>query len=503
MRLRKIITMREALESPAYFGTLLAGDSWQAWRVLLVAIVGEELTEDERVVLKGLTGRESEPLEPVEEFWAVIGRRGGKTRAMAVLAAYLAACVDHRESLAPGERGVIPLLAASVQQAASAFAFVEGIFAVAPSLKDLVDGATSDTLSLVTGIDIQVRPASFRTIRGITAVAAICDEIAFWRSDDSANPDKEILKALRPSLATTGGPLIAISSPHAKRGELYGTFKRHYGASGDSLILVAKAPSRAMNPTLPQRVIDRAAEADPEAASAEYGAEFRGDLEVFVSREVIEACVSTGVTVRSPIDSVTYRAFVDPSGGSNDAMTLAISHREGNRSVLDCVLERKAPFNPDAVTSEFAQTLKSYRVSTVTGDRYAGEWPRERFQAHGITYQPAEMNRSELYLAFLPLLNSARVDLLDSPRMVAQFVGLERRTSRAGRDTVDHAPGAHDDVSNAVAGALVTKQNESMNISEELIAMASDPRWRVHNVHSPGEYVQRQGAFFTYPGVGR
>jgi hypothetical protein len=120
VRIRKIITMREALESPAYFGTLLAGDSWQAWGVLLVAIVGEELTEDERVVLKALTGRDSEPLEPVEEFWAVIGRRGGKTRAMAILAAYLAACVDHRERLAPGERGVIPLLAASVQQAASA-----------------------------------------------------------------------------------------------------------------------------------------------------------------------------------------------------------------------------------------------------------------------------------------------------------------------------------------------------------------------------------------------
>jgi hypothetical protein len=479
VRLRKLIIMREALESPAYFGGLLAGDSWAAWRALLIAIVGEELTDEERALFKALTGREREPLEPVEEFFAAIGRRGGKTRAMAVLAAYLAACVDHRDSLAPGERGVIPLLAASVQQAASAFAFIEGIFTVAPNLKDLVDGATSDTLSLTTGIDISVRPASFRTIRGITAVAAICDEIAFWRSDDSANPDKEILKALRPSLATTGGPLIAISSPHAKRGELFATFKRHFGPNGDPLILVAKAPSRTMNPTLPQRVIDRAIEADPEAASAEYGAEFRGDLEVFVSREVIEACVSTGVTVRSPLASVIYRGFVDPSGGSNDAMTLAISHQEGNRQILDCVLERKAPFNPDAVTWEFAQTLKSYRVSVVTGDRYAGEWPRERFQAHGITYQPAEMNRSELYLAFLPLLNSARVDLLDCPRMVSQFVGLERRTSRAGRDTVDHAPGAHDDIANAVAGALVSKQqNEAMNITEEVIAMASDPKWR-------------------------
>jgi hypothetical protein len=472
MRLRKLVTMREALESPLYFADLIRGPSWAAWCALLIAIVGEELTDAERVIFKGLTGRDSEPLEPIEEFWAVIGRRGGKTRAMAVLAAYLAACVDHRDSLAAGERGVIPLLAASVQQAANAFAFVEGIFAVAPNLKDLVDGATSDTLSLTTGIDISVRPASFRTIRGITAVAAICDEICFWRSDDSANPDKEILKALRPSLATTGGPLIAISSPHAKRGEMYATFRRYYGPSGDPLILVAKAPTRVMNPTLPQRVIDRAMDADPEAASAEYGAEFRGDLEIFVSREAMEACVATGVTVQFPLASVAYRAFVDPSGGSSDAMTLAIAHIEERRVVLDCMLERKAPFSPEAAVAEFAGTLKAYRCSTVTGDRYAGEWPRERFQVHGIRYEPAEMNRSELYLAFLPILNSGRLELLDHPRMVSQFCGLERRTSRGGRDTVDHAPGAHDDLANAVAGvaALMGSAPTSVNVSRETAA---------------------------------
>ena len=395
---------------------------------------------------------------------------------MAVLAAYLAACVDHRESLAPGERGVIPLLAASVQQAASAFAFVEGIFAVAPNLKDLVDGATSDTLSLTTGVDIQVRPASFRTIRGITAIAAIADELAYWRSDDSANPDKEILKALRPSLATTGGPLIAISSPHAKRGELYGMFKRHYGPGGDPLVLVAKAPSRTMNPTLPQRVIDRAEEADPEAASAEYGAEFRGDLEVFVSREAIEACVATGVTVRQPLSSLRYVGFVDPSGGSSDSMTCAIAHKERDRIVIDCILERKAPFSPEAAVAEFAGTLKAYRVSNVRGDRYAGEWPRERFSVHGIKYEPAELNRSELYLSFLPLLNSGRLDLLDNPRMVAQFVALERRTARSGRDSIDHAPGGHDDLANAVAGvaSLMGSAPVVLNVSMETAKIFAD-----------------------------
>src|SRR5579863_7930270 len=452
MALSKLLPMREALESPCFFAGLLGGDSWRAWRVLLIAMLGEELRENERALFESLTGREREPLEPLEEFWGVIGRRGGKTRAMAVLGSYIAACVDHRDALAPGERGVLPIMAASVVQAGQAFNFVSGIFATSPNLKGLVESETSDTLGLITGVDIQVRPASFRTTRGITAVAAIGDEIAFWHSDDSANPDKEILRALRPSLATTGGLLACISSPHAKRGELYSTFKRHYGPGGHPLILVAKGASRTLNPSLSQKVVDRAYEEDPEAASAEYGAEFRGDLEIFVGREAIEACVATGVMVRAPLADVRYFGFVDPSGGSSDSMTMAVAHREGQRVVLDCIGERRAPFSPDSVVQEFAATFKAYRVTTIVGDRYAGEWPRERFAVHGVAYRCAEMTRSELYLAFLPLVNSGRLDLLDNTRMVAQFVALERRTGRSGKDSVDHSPGAHDDLANAVAG---------------------------------------------------
>ena len=461
MNLRKLVTMREALDSDGYFGGLLSGDSWGSWRALLIAIVGEALTEDERAIFKILTGREREPLEPVEEFWAVVGRRGGKTRSMAVLAAYIAGCVDHRETLAPGERGALPILAASTMQASQAFNFVSGIFATAPNLKDLPENETADTISLASGVDITIRPASFRTIRGITAVAAIADEIAFWRSDDAANPDTEILRALRPALATTGGLFAAISSPHSKKGELYSTFRRHFGPEGHPLILVAKAPSRVMNSSLPQSVVDRAFEQDPEAASAEYMADFRNDISAFVSRDAIEAAVSRGVTVRAPLGGVNYAGFIDPSGGSSDSMTLAIAHRENDRTILDCVAERKPPFSPEAVVADFAALVKSYRVNSVRGDRYAGAWPRERFQVHGITYEPADHNRSELYLAFLPMLNSGRVELLDNGRMITQFAGLERRTANSGRDSVNHTVGFHDDIANAVAGALVIAQGRT------------------------------------------
>ena len=268
----------------------------------------------------------------------------------------------------------------------------------------------------------------------------------------SVNPDAEILKALRPSLATTGGLLCAISSPHAKRGALYSTFRRHYGPDGHPLILVAKAPTRTMNPSLPQRVVDRAYEEDPESASAEFGAEFRSDLEAFVSREIVEGCVIPGVIERPPMSSISYQAFVDPSGGSADSMTLCIGHSEGLIVVIDAIRERRPPFSPESVVIEFSDLLKAYRVSKVIGDRYAGEWPRERFRERGITYEPAAKPKSDLYLALLATLNSGRVELPDDKRLVGQLCSLERRTARGGRDTIDHAPGAHDDLANSIAG---------------------------------------------------
>ena len=99
--------------------------------------------------------------------------------------------------------------------------------------------------------------------------------------------------------------------------------------------------------------------------------------------------------------------------------------------------------------------MRKYRVSMVYGDRYGGEWPREQFSKRGVHYEPAEKPKSELYRDLLPLINSGAVDLLDNERLVQQLVMLERRTARGGKDSIDHPPGAHDDVANAVAGALV------------------------------------------------
>ena len=235
---------------------------------------------------------------------------------------------------------------------------------------------------------------------------------------------------------------------------LWETYRNHFGPSGDALTLVAYGPSRTFNPTLSQRVIDRALEKDHARASAEYLAEFRSDIEGFVSLEVVEACVGDHREMQ-PVAGTTYRAFVDPSGGSEDSFTLAISHRDRRNDlvVIDAVRERVPPFSPEQVVDDFAALCKSYRISKVTGDHYAGEFPRELFRKHGISYEVSKPTKSELFRDLLPLLNSGRVMLPRNDRLVHQIVSLERRVAAGGRETITHPDRGHDDLANAVAGA--------------------------------------------------
>jgi hypothetical protein len=328
-------------------------------------------------------------------------------------------------------------------------------------MAQLIANRTADTLELTNGITIEVRAASFRRLRGPTYIGVIADEAAFWFTDEfSANADTEILNAVRPGLATTGGPLIIASSPYARRGVLWDTYRRHYGAQGDPLVLVAQGASRTFNETLSQKVVDRAMERDPAAATAEYLAIFRTDIESFVSREAIEAVIVPGRYELPPIRGVAYVAFVDPSGGRADSMTLAIGHRDKDgRGILDAVRSRRPPFSPEEVVIEFVELLKSYGINNVIGDRYGGEWPRERFRVAGATYEIAVKPKSDLYRDWLPHVNSGSIELLDLSHIVSQACGLERRTARGGKDSIDHGPGAHDDLINAVAGVLVHVMN--------------------------------------------
>jgi len=463
--LRAAVSLRDALIDPNLLGNVLAGPSWRTWRALLLATMGERLTPSELEIFRTFTGgRTQAPPSRVEEAAFVIGRRGGKDRAASVLACYLAALVDWSPVLVRGERGLVLCIAPDQRQAKITRDYIEGAFDHSPIMSTMIVGRTADSIELSNRISIEVRAASFRRLRGVTCVGVVASEAAFWQTDEGGlNPDSEILNAVRPSLATTGGPLIIISSPYARKGEVWDLYHRHYGPQGDPLILVAQGTSRDFNPTLPESVVARALERDHAAASAEYLAQFRTDIESFIAREVVEAATVPNRRELPAVSGLSYVAFTDPSGGSSDSFTLAIAHRDrSGRGILDLVREVQPPFSPEQTVETFAALLKSYGIAQVTGDHYAGEWPREQFRKHGVAYEPAERNKSQIYGELLPLLNSGRIELLDHARLAAQLCNLERRTSRGGRDSIDHPPHAHDDIANAVAGALVACAGEGV-----------------------------------------
>jgi hypothetical protein len=416
----------------------------------------------------------------VREVYVIAGRGSGKSRIAAVLACF-AGSRSYRRVV--GERIYVGVFAPDRAQARVTFRYVVGLLRSVPELDALIEAETRESVDLSNGVTIEVVTASTAAPRGRAYALCSVEEAAFLPAENSANPDVELIRALRPALARVAGSvLMVIGSPYARRGVLWTAVQRNAAAPDPRVLVVQKSTSE-LNPLFDAEAIERAYAEDPASANAEYGAQFRSDVEALFAVDALTACVVSGRFELPPVAGVTYSAFVDPSGGSADGFTLAIVHVETRNDVevrvLDAVRERVPPFSPESVVAEFAALLKSYRIRTVHGDRYAGEWPREAFRKFGVDYRPSDRSKSDLYRDALPLVNSGRVDLLDQPKLIAQLTGLERRTARGGKDSIDHGPGGHDDVANAAAGALVLAANSEPNgirVVHLLTGLPIDPR---------------------------
>ena len=449
--------------TPAEFRSLwpeFDAQSWASWASIEDAIFGLRPTDPELV--RRVSGFRDLPTSPVSEFWAAVGRGGGKSRFVARLAVYFSVGREYKR--VPGENIFVGVFAPDRKQAKVTLRYIAGLLKAVPALENMIVSEKQESVELANGVVIEVLTASKAAPRGRAYALAIIEEAAFLPVGDSADPDRELVRALRPALARVPASLLCVvSSPYARRGELYRTWRKHYGKDSDG-VLVIQAPTLSLNPGFDRREIERAYADDRASALAEYGGEFRSDVQTFVSQEALELCVIPDRRELPPVDSVGYVAFVDPSGGGADSFTLAIGHLQRGLStdgdtgtqesvaIVDCVREMRPPFSPEAVVTELVGVLKSYHVRSVTGDRYAGEWPREAFRRHGIEYELAEKPKSDMYRDVLALINSGRVELLDNERLLAQLGSLERRTARGGRDSIDHPPGGHDDVANVVAG---------------------------------------------------
>jgi len=404
---------------------------------------------------------------------------------MAALIVYLATCRDW--PCDPGQIPVVMLLAADREQAAVAFRYVLGLLQSSPILSREVESQTAQRVVLCNGVEIQVATSDYRAVRGRSLVAVVCDELAFWPiTPDSASPDTEVLTALRPGLARfKGSMLIVISTPYAQHGALFEYDRRYYGQD-DSRVLVLKGSTRDFNATFPQEIIDDALRLDPAAASAEYLCVYRSDVASFLDAQLIDSLTRSEPRElpRRGHDAdgrpLRYVAGLDVSGGRGDACACAMAHAEGERVVVDACRRWPSPHDPGAVAVQVHEFLASYGLAAAVADQYGAELARTIYTKAGVGLQAASHVRSDVYLALLPLMTAGRLELPPEPTLRVELLGLERRTARSGKDSVDHRPGGgHDDLANAVALAAVqAAKHANANACEQLIVVKHEDHWK-------------------------
>jgi hypothetical protein len=122
----------DALDDPKVFGGFFRAGTWDAWRVFMAALFGLPMTDDQLATYRRFTGRTTPPTAPLHEAWLVCGRRGGKSFVLATIAVYLAAFKDWRQYLAPGEVGVIMIIAADRRQARVIMRYCTGLLKGVP-----------------------------------------------------------------------------------------------------------------------------------------------------------------------------------------------------------------------------------------------------------------------------------------------------------------------------------------------------------------------------------
>lgn len=465
-----------SLEDPKLLGPWFgkprdgSADTWSGWKTIVKGTFALGMNDQEKETFLELSGRTEVPKEPCSELTIVAGRRSGKTRFLAALTTIMSLVVDYSPYQSLGETFRVMLLSYTSDQAKFAFGYIRSFIENVPVFWKYVDvntkgqpAITEHTVKLIPNIEVTVQAASFRSIRGPTVPVAINDEIAYWRVEGSANPDSEIIEALRPSMATVPNSfLMKCSSPFERKGLLWKEYKTHFGADQSDTIVV-QAPSWKLNPTLPDSFFTKEYQRDPEFFQTEYAAQFRSGVTRPLSPEVVESAVVPGLYELEPQPDKDYIAFVDSSGGSQDSFTLAIAHWDDEKEtrVLDMLREVSPPFNPEDVVEQYANELGRYGLDYVIGDRYSGEWVASAFARYGIDYEVSKLSKSDLYHEMVPVFNTQSVELLDNHTLKDQLVSLERKSGGAGKDRIDHPPKGKDDLANVVAGCLVNLEQHS------------------------------------------
>lgn len=456
----------ECWESPDFYRPAFEPlEDWRPWFTPVKLMNYVPLEGDEKKLFHKCTKRQYVKNLGFDEGWFICARRTGKSRVASLLAIHSALFGDWKRFLAPGEYAYIYIIAVDRRQARGVLEYCRGLLSY---FGDMIEKELSWEIILKTRVIISIQTASFKTSRGRSVAMLIMDEAAFFQDEFSSNPASEILTAVLPSLLP-GGKVIGLSSPFGKFGLVYTLYKENFGRN-NSDVLIWQADAKTMRPNYSDKRLERMRKRDPVAFKSEYQAQFRDDLETYLSELDLEAVEAKGRLMIPFVRGRRYYCFVDPSGGKNDSFTFAVGHVENNKAVIDRQEEYKSPFNPSEIVSKISEILKSYEIYQVTGDRFSGNWCSGSFKENGILYNVSELSKDEIFLRFQAYCKSKEVELLDSERAKIQATSIQRKAVSGGREVFVHGL-AGDELINSVAGCccgLLEKYTYRQSLDEIL-----------------------------------
>ncbi len=436
-RLAAVPSVVDTLTNPALFAPAFTpAASWSAWHTALKALFALSPTPDDLARYTAHTGRATWPTTLAREAWLVVGRRGGKSRVAALVAIYLAAFRSYTGILAPGERGDRDGHRRRSTPSPRRLPLHPGAARCRPD----AGGADPPPHGRGAAPDQQGHPGSAHgqlpQHEGYTVVAAILDEVAFWPTEDSANPDTEIVAALKPAMATVPAPLLLGISSRMRGRARCGSPPRPL------------RPGRRPRPRLASALGGDEPEPGPRRDRRRLRGRpgqrlggVRGPLQDRC-RVLCLARGDRGVPrPRAPRIAARGRVHLpgllrSAGGSGSDSFSLAIAHAEPAPDAARRVGRRPGdppPVQPRVRDRDFAALLRAYRITDVFGDDSLAAGPAKRSQG-GVSYRPAGKPKSALYVDALPHLNSHLVELLDHPRLARPAVRVSSAAPvRAGR----------------------------------------------------------------------
>jgi len=459
MNTKSALTIIDAIRDENIIGDTLS----LAQEAALMAVYGLPLKGEHLALAEQMGNGAWRPGEETREAAFICGRRSGKSDKLAAnVAIYEAFFRDH--NLSPGETGVVLLLAQNMRQAKVVKGYIEGKINKSPVLRRHVLASRAQELELDNRITIAIHPASFRSVRGLSVVCCICDEIAFWWTEDNyANPDVEVVRAVRPAMATFGhGKLLMVSSPYTMTGVLWDTWQRR---DKDDSTLVWHAPTSLMNPTVPASFLEKEQRRDPENYRREYEAEFTEAVSSFLPAEMIEQCIVEGRAELPPAPGThNYVAAVD-AAFKGDAFTICIAHNDHDRNmaVLDYLGgwqgSKQVPLKLGEIMPQIEAICGRYQISLVTGDQFGAEPLKDAFERHHLQYEEhtfTNQSKSDIYATLRTRILDGTIELLDHPTSIGELCGLEVESLPGGGMRVGHArhTRAHDDYADVIALAV-------------------------------------------------